>query len=191
MEKYNEKQYISRDELYKDGYTNYKINLYVQEGQLVPLNRKYFENTQYIGAFNEYYSVPAYCEKGVICLLSAATFHELTTSWPIVLDVAIPRKSRVPKSPDWPKMHYYLFSETRYNTGITTIIEGGNQFLIYDREKTVCDILFYRNKLGFEVAIEVLKNYVSRSDRDINKLMRYAEQLRCSKLLRNYLEVML
>ena len=62
--------------------------------------------------------------------------------------------------------------------------------MIYDVEKTVCDMIFYRNKLGFEPAIEVLKNYVKRSDRNINKLMEYAKKLRCAKLLREYLEVM-
>ena len=62
--------------------------------------------------------------------------------------------------------------------------------MIYDVEKTVCDMIFYRNKLGFESAIEVLKNYVKRPDRNINKLMEYAKKLRCAKLLREYLEVM-
>jgi hypothetical protein len=62
--------------------------------------------------------------------------------------------------------------------------------MIYDVEKTVCDMIFYRNKLGFEPAIEVLKNYVKRPDRNINKLMEYAKKLRCAKLLREYLEVM-
>ena len=88
-----------------------------------------------------------------------------------------------------PVMQYYLFSGERYSTGIETIEDEHNFFRIYDPEKTVCDILFYRNKLGFETAMEVLKTYLQREDRDLNRLMKYAEKLRCGKLLREYLEV--
>ena len=69
--------------------------------------------------------------------------------------------------------------------------EGPNQFKIYDIEKTVVDIVYYRNKIGIEETKEILMNYLNRNDRDINKLYRYAEQLKCSDILRTYLEVLI
>ena len=58
-------------------------------------------------------------------------------------------------------------------------------------EKTVADILFYRNKVGIEETKEVLVNYLARKERNLNKLHRYAKELRCEKILSTYLEVLL
>ena len=71
------------------------------------------------------------------------------------------------------------------------IVMGKNAFRIYDMEKTVADILFYRNKVGIEETKEVLVNYLARKERNLNKLHRYAKELRCEKILSTYLEVLL
>ena len=191
MLEYKDRQFISREALYDAGYSQYKLNKLIHDGKLVMINRRFFENPDYDGEINEFYSVNAYAPKGVICLLSAAIYHGLSTNRPLQIDVAIPRRSRMPKPPDWPQMQFYLFSVERYSTGIETISENGNQFLIYNKEKTVCDILFYRNKLGFEPSVEILKKYLDMHNRDLNKLMKYAENLHSGKLLREYLEVMI
>lgn len=62
---------------------------------------------------------------------------------------------------------------------------------IYDIEKTVVDIVYYRNKLGIEETKEVLTNYLKRPDRDINKVCRYAGRLRYKEIIDTYLEVLL
>lgn len=191
MKKYDTKQYISRYELHDSGYSTYGINRLVDEGKLIAINKNYFENSQYSGEINDYYIVNAIAPKGIICLISAAIYHGLSTSRELHIDIAMPRRSRIPKSPDSPSMRFYLFSQERYKTGIFTVNENGNSFMIFDKEKTLCDLLFYRNKLGFEPFAEALKNYMSSKDRDLNKLIDYAEKLRCGKLMKQYLEVMI
>ena len=191
MTDYSNKQFVSRTELYDSGLSPYKIKKLVAEGKLISVNRNYFENPEYEGDNNEFSVVSVFAPKGVVCLTSAAVYHGLSSARPLQIDVALPRGARVPKSPEWPEIKFYLFSDERYTTGIEKVTEGSNQLKIYDVEKTVCDMIFYRNKLGFEPAIEVLKNYVKRPDRNINKLMEYAEKLHCSKLLREYLEVLI
>ena len=92
---------------------------------------------------------------------------------------------------DFPKFNVVYYSKKRYELGIETITEGKNAFLIYDMEKTVADILFYRNKVGIEETKEILVNYLARKERNLNKLHRYAKELRCEKILSTYLEVLL
>jgi hypothetical protein len=58
-------------------------------------------------------------------------------------------------------------------------------------EKTVVDIVFYREKIGIEETKEVLKSYLQRTDRNINRIVRYAEQLKCGDIMKKYLEVLL
>lgn len=76
------------------------------------------------------------------------------------------------------------------DTGITEITAGGDSFRIFDIEKTVVDIIYYRNKIGIEETSEVLRNYLKRQDRQIDRLYTYAKMLRCESIVRTYLEVL-
>ena len=64
------------------------------------------------------------------------------------------------------------------------------RFRIYDIEKTVVDIVFYRERIGIEETKEVLTTYLNRSDRNLNRLIRYAELLKCGDVMKKYLEVL-
>ena len=77
------------------------------------------------------------------------------------------------------------------DTGVTTITEGGDTFRIFDIEKTVVDVIYYRNKIGIEEASEVLRNYLKGKDRAIDRLYTYAKMLRCEAIVRTYLEALL
>lgn len=186
-----EKQFISSQELHKAGYSNYKIRQMVKAGDLVAVNRKWYENANYAGEINDFYAVPAYAGQGVICLISAAVYHELSNERPNQIEVAIPRNVRIPESPDWPAMKFYRMVESRYNIGIVDVKEGSNSFRIYDKEKTVCDVIYHRNKLGFEPAMEVLRRYVQQPDRNINRLIAYAKRLQVETTIKQYLEALL
>ena len=183
-------QFISIQELKKEGYSYYDINKMTDSDRLAKVNKKYYENLEFSGEPNDFYAVSAVSEKGVICLISAAVYYDLSEERPSAVDVALPRGTRMPSQPDWPVMKFFLFSEERYETGIRTVNEDGNLYRIYDMEKTVCDIVFYRNKIGFEPAVQIVKNYLNRSDRDINRLMKYAEKLRVETAMRQFLEVL-
>lgn len=67
-----EKQFISSRELHEAGYSNYKIRQMVSAGDLIGVNRQWYENAHYSGEINDCYAVPAYAEQGVVCLISAA-----------------------------------------------------------------------------------------------------------------------
>ncbi len=188
----SQQQFIPLKNLKHAGLSLYKINQMVAAGKLNKVTRSYYENTEYDGEVNDFYAVPAYTnDKGVVCLLSAAAYYDLTTQRPPRVDVALPRASRIPASPDWPQMQFYLFSDTRYYTGIEKITQNGNTFSIFDREKTVCDVLFYRNKLGFEPAVEIIRNYMNSPNRELNRLMHYSEILRIRTVMKQFVEVLL
>ena len=121
---------------------------------------------------------------------SAAVYYNLSTYRPDVIDVAIPRKAKVSTLPDWPELNVCYFTDKRFDIGIETIEEGNNRFRIYNIEKTVVDIVFYREKIGMEEVKEVLVNYLHRSDRNLNRLVRYAEMLKCGEIMKTYLEVL-
>ena len=92
--------------------------------------------------------------------------------------------------PDWPELSVYYYADKRFETGVETVQEGKNHFKIYDIEKTVVDIVDFREKVGIEEAKEVLVNYLKRKDRNLNKIIKYAQLLKCEKIIKTYLEVL-
>ena len=177
-------------ELKNRGFSQYKVSKLVSEGKLIKLNKSYYENVEYIGEKSDFYYIEAYAPRGVICLLSAAVYYHLTTFIPDAVDVAIPRKSKVSSVPDWPQINIHYYTDDRYELGIIAVNEGKNKLKIYDIEKTVVDIVFYREKVGIEETKEILINYLHRKDRNLNRLLKYAEMMKCDKVMRQYLEVL-
>ena len=181
---------FSMQELKEKGFSQYKVSKLVSEGKLIKLNKSYYENADYRGEESDFYYTEAYAPKGVICLLSAAVYYHLTTFIPDAVDVAIRRKAKVSSMPDWPHMSVHHYTDDRHELGVITVKEGGNEFQIYDMEKTVVDIVFYREKVGIEETKEILVTYLQRKDRNLNRLLKYAELMKCDKAMRQYLEVL-
>ena len=185
-----DKKIFSMQDLKSKGFSQYKVNKMVSEGALIKLNKSYYENTAYRVEESDFYYTEAYAPKGVICLLSAAVYYQLTTFIPDAVDVAIPRKAKVSTMPAWPQLNVHHYTDERHELGVTMVREGKNEFLIYDIEKTVVDIVYYREKVGIEETKEILVTYLQRKDRNLNRLLRYAELMKCDKVMRQYLEVL-
>ena len=185
-----DQKFFSIQELKESGLSQYQIRKLVNTRILVKLNKTYYENTNYHGEESDFYYVNVYAPNGVICLLSAAVYYHLTTYIPDTIDVAIPRKAAISTHPDYPQFSIHYFTDARYSLGICNITEGTNHFKIYDIEKTVTDIVFYREKIGISETKEILTTYLKSHNRNLNKLLKYAELTKCDKPMRQYLEML-
>ena len=169
------------------GLTYYRIKKLVESGALVRLGKSSYENTAYEGEYSDYAEAQARYPQAIVCMLTAAREYGLTTYLPDAVDIAIGRDMKAPALSKDPHIRIWYFPTVRYETGIVRTEASA----IYDIEKTVVDIIYYRNKVGIEETKEVLTNYLARADRDLVKLHRYAELLGCRKILATYLEVLL
>jgi predicted transcriptional regulator of viral defense system len=127
--------------------------------------------------------------EGVICLASALEFYGLTTFNPSEIYLAIPNSGKIPKI-DYPPVKVFYFRDRFYKPGIESINTGSTTVRIYGKEKTICDMFRYRNKLGEDLAIEGLRNYLSRKDADIAKIGEYASICRVKSILMPYLKAL-
>lgn len=186
----DDQKIFSMQELEPLGFSQYKIRNLARDGRLERLSKSYYENTGYKGEESDFYYVKAYAPEGVICLLSAAVYYNLTTYIPDAVDVAIPGKARISLMPDWPAICVHYYTDERFKLGIREMRDGKNEFRIYDIEKTVTDIVFYREQVGIEETREILTSYLQREDRNLNQLLRYSNALKCSETMRKYLEVL-
>ena len=125
--------------------------------------------------------------QGVICLISALAYYEITTQIPHFVYVAIPVKSRKPKL-DYPPIRYFWYSDKVYQAGIQTLEIGGCPVKIYDIEKTLADCVKFRNKIGMDIVLEALRLYWAKRKTSIDKLYEYAKINRVEKILHPIME---
>jgi predicted transcriptional regulator of viral defense system len=135
-------------------------------------------------------SVARRVPRGVICLISALAFHDLTTQIPHEIYLAIPRDSEPPRL-DYPPVRVFRFGEWAYAAGIETHHLDGTLVRIYSREKTIADCFKYRNKIGLDSVVESLKRYKQQGRIDAEALLRYARVCRVANVMRPYLEAIL
>ena len=94
--------------------------------------------------------------QGVVCLLSALRYHDLTTQSPVEVWLALGSKARTPKT-DLLPLRIVRFSAAALAAGIEERLVEGVPVQVYDPAKTVVDCFKYRNKIGLEVALEALR----------------------------------
>ncbi|GBU08255.1 hypothetical protein AwDysgo_15860 [Bacteroidales bacterium] len=125
---------------------------------------------------------------GVLCLYSAWAYYELSVQIPQAFNIAI-EKSRKISIPAYPPIKLYYWKQKYHELGLIEREIGGYNVKIYDLEKSVCDGVKYRTKVGIEVSAEILKNYLKRKNRNLSLLMEYAKKMRIEKVLKTYLEI--
>jgi len=127
--------------------------------------------------------------RGIICLISALDFHDLTTQIPHAVYVALPGDSERPRLSD-PPLRLFWFSGQAYTAGVEEHELDGVPIKIYSLEKTVADCFKYRNKVGMEVALEALRRCREGNRCSLQRLVQFARICRVEKLMHPYLEAL-
>lgn len=162
-----------------------------EKGQVVQVKRGFYRLAEIPLISNQgFVDLARAVPEGVICLLSALAYYELTTFNPSVIAMAICRGSRKPKI-EYPPVEFYHFSKKQFEAGINKIKIKSHEIRIYGPEKTICDCFRYRNKLGIDITKEGLSEYLKRKDRSLEKLFEYAEICRIKPLLQTWLNAMI
>lgn len=163
----------------------------VEEGTIERVSKGLYRlpqdpETEYESLINAAHAVPG----GVVCLLSALTYYELTTSNPSEVYLAIPRTTWAPKV-DYPPIRFFRFSPRMMDFGVQVVRASRGSFSIFKREKTICDSLRHRTVVGQDVVIEALRTYLrSPRIRNIDRLIDTARRCRVEKRIRPYLEAL-
>lgn len=125
---------------------------------------------------------------GVACLYSAWDYYGLTSQIPDGFYIAIEKHRKV-VVPDIMGIILCYWQEKYCTMGVVETEIANHKVKIFCIEKSVCDAIKFRNKIGTEVAIEILKNYLKRKERNISLLMDFAKQMRILSTMRQYIEM--
>ncbi|MCI0705766.1 MAG: type IV toxin-antitoxin system AbiEi family antitoxin domain-containing protein [Planctomycetia bacterium] len=135
-------------------------------------------------------TVAAKVPNGVVYLISALAFHEITTQIPHEVCIAVPRNSEPPRL-DYPPIRVVRLSPAPYEAGIETHKLDGVTVKVYSREKTLADCFKHRNEIGLDTVLEAVRMYKAQRRVDVDTIMRYAAVCRVAQVARPYLEALL
>ena len=157
------------------------------EGRVVQLSRGVYRLAE-MDEFNEsdLAAVAARVPDGVICLISALSFHEITTQIPHEVYLAIPRRKQTPRI-DFPPVRAFHFSDETILAGVEIHDLSGMKAKIFSKEKTVADCFKFRNRIGLDVAIKGLKICLTGNGSRA-KILEYTRVCRVEKIIAPYLE---
>ena len=140
--------------------------------------------------YQDIVTVASKVRSGVICLISALSYHEITTQIPHEVYVAISRKMSYPRL-EYPPARFFKFSEKSFKAGVDLHKISGIDVKIYSPEKTIVDCFRYRNKIGMDVALEALKLWRRKKNANIRNVMEYARICRVYNVIKPYIEATL
>lgn len=138
----------------------------------------------------EHHSLVEACKRvpqGVVCLLSALRFHDLTTQNPFEVWLAIPQRAWRPCDPGV-ALRLVFLSRHAFEAGLEVHRVEGTDVRVYNAPKTVADCFKFRNKVGLDVALEALRDYRRTHRAGLDDLWRFAKIGRVAGVMRPYLE---
>ena len=131
------------------------------------------------------------CPQAVFSHETALFLHGISDRTPFEHTVTAP-SGCIPSAAIKAECKVYYIKPKLFELGKTMLqTPAGNPVPCYDLERTICDVIRSRNKIGTETFLSALKQYAVSPKKDLNRLDEYARQMRVSGVLRQYLEVLL
>jgi len=127
--------------------------------------------------------------KGVICLISALYFHQVTTQIPHEVYVALPKDSEKPRI-QHPPTRFFRISPEPFKAGIEKYTIDNVDVKVYSVAKTIADCFKFRNKIGMDVALEALQEGLRQKRCAPEQILRFARINRVERIMLPYLEAL-
>lgn len=179
---------LSHSDLVRSGLHPQQIKRLCQQGGLEKVARGLYQTPEsQISEWHDITVAASAIPRGVVCLLSALRLHGLTTQIPREVWIAIESKAAKPRL-SYPRVRIVRMSKTSLASGIQIKNIDGVQVKAFSAAKTVADCFKFRHKIGVDVAIEALKDYLRLKKGTIDELWRFAQIDRVAMVIQPYLE---
>lgn len=181
--------YITTRELGENNINRYFLTKMIERKQIIRISRGYYGLVDY--SADEYYKIISMSEKAVFSMNTALYLHNLSDRTPLIFDITVPyyyggslRKNK--------KVNLYFVKNSVLDLGKIEITSPyGMKIKVYDKERTICDIVKNRKNMDMEIFSKAIKIYIKSNNKNLNKLMKYAKELKIEKKMKEYMEVIL
>ena len=169
---FEEKTTVTYKEFLEAGYTKYQVKKLCNQEFLEKLDRGVY------GLANELKDEFLVCQTNNQFMIysneTALYLHNLCDRYPLKMSVS----TKSGYHPRNTKLKVYYVKEELLFLGVETIkTPQGNDVQVYDRERTICDIIKNKNRIDQQVYIQGLQNYFLYGHPNMRKLSKYAKAL--------------
>ena len=174
----------------ESGVSKFKFYKYIRENELEQVSRGvYFTGTNWTDGL---YVIHRRCPRAVFSHDEAFYYHGLTDREPFVHTLTIYSGYNAHRLIADGSCKVYTVKHELLDIGKIVVKDNnGNMIPMYDLERTICDLIRSRNSIEAQDFNSALKTYVSRKDKDLNRLMEYAKLFRVDNVIRRYMGVLL
>jgi predicted transcriptional regulator of viral defense system len=180
---------ISTAQLVEQGIDKKYLTRMVKEGIIERSSRGVYILPEVLA--DDFYAIGSRCRKGIFSHETALFFHDLSDRTPFTFSITLP-KGYNPASLHSLHLEFFYVKPELLDMGrITMLSPYGKEISTYDMERTICDIVRSKHRMDIQIFTDALKRYPKRKDKDLSKLMKYAEAFKVSAKIREYMEVLI
>lgn len=180
---------ITTEQVIRLGFSKALLSKYVKAGLLERERQGVYILPNSV--YDDMYTLMLRTDKVIFSHDTALFLNGLSERTPFEHSVTIPSDSVLSNTLKEDCNCYYIKPELHELGVVKKKTTFGNEVRCYDAERTICDLLRSRNRMDDETVISAMKNYAVYKDKDLNRLASYAEKFRVSKVLKQYMEVLL
>lgn len=179
---------LKTSELNALGISSRKIKKLLEKNIIKKIKRGYYELSNSINP--DEVIIARLFPNAVIFLESALIYYGYTDRIPSAWQIAVDKNSEKSQYKiEYPPIEPYYLEPKFLKIGVDTIQVEGVTIKIFDRDRTICDILRYENKLEKEVFSNAVQRYVKDQKKNIRKLFEYAELFNIKNKVQTYIGV--
>lgn len=163
-------------ELNELGLSSRQVKKLLENGDISKIKQGYYELADEVNP--EEIIIAKLFPKAVIFLESALLHYNYTDRIPTAWQIAVSRDSEKSQYDiEYPLVEPYYQEPKFLNVGVTKFDINGVSVRIFDRDRTICDILRYEKKIEKEVFANAVTRYMKDPNKNIRHLFEYAEVL--------------
>ena len=181
--------YITAKEIQSKNINRYYLGILLKKEKVIRVSKGYYSLKDSYA--DNFYVIISKSKKAVFSDATALYLHNFSDRNPSNYDITVPYSAGNSYKKETNVNLHYVKKELLDIGLIEMETPFGMKVRVYDIERTICDIIKNRNKMDLEIFAKALKNYTKFKNKDLNKLMRYAKQLKVDKKVREYMEVLI
>ena len=166
------------------GYHNTILTKLLKSGIIIKLKSGYYE-WQGEKVISDVVLLKKMFPDAIICLNSALYLYDYIDRTPNYWHLTVSKNSaKLRFNIDYPNIKVFYVIDRYMEFGVSSISFEEHEIKIFNRERTICDVIRYESKLDKELFNQAIKNYSLDSKKDISRLMKYAKILNIEKKTR-------
>ncbi len=174
------------------GYNAYGIRKLIASNVIERIKPSYYRLCKIDGELSEAAQIAQLFPDGVLCMYTALFYYRYSDRTPMEWNIAVDRdtsKSRFKL--EYPFVQPYYIKKELLAFGVTTADYGDCTMQIFDRDRLICECIFYENKMDRETYNKAIQGYVTDAKKNVPKLLEYAEKRRILKKVKDRIGVWL